>query len=38
MYLARLIARIGFAIGALAIVTAFGFTIEYEPVLNALAH
>jgi hypothetical protein len=38
MCLARLITRIGFAIGALAIVTAFGFTIEYEPVLNALAH
>ena len=38
MYLAKFIARLGFAIGALAIVTAFGFTLEYEPVLNALAH
>jgi len=38
MCLDRILTRLGFAIGALAIVTAFGFTIEYEPVLNALAH
>jgi len=36
MCLDRILARLGFAIGALAIVTAFGFTIEYEPLFNAL--
>jgi hypothetical protein len=28
----------GFAIAAAAIVFALGFTIEYQPVINALAH
>jgi len=38
MCLDRVLTRLGFAIGALAIVTGFGFTLEYQPLLSALAH
>jgi hypothetical protein len=37
MCLDRLIPRIGFGIAAVAIVTALGFTIEYLPLVNAVA-
>jgi hypothetical protein len=37
MYYERLIRNAGFALAALAIVFAVGFTIEYQPVINALA-
>jgi hypothetical protein len=34
----RLARNAGFALAALAIVIALGFTIEFQPVVNALAH
>ena len=34
----RLIRNFGFAVAALAIVAALGYTFEYQPVVNALAH
>jgi hypothetical protein len=37
MFIARFISRIGFALGALAIVAGFGFTLEYQPLISALA-
>jgi hypothetical protein len=33
----KLIRNAGFALAAVAIVMALGFTIEYQPVINALA-
>jgi hypothetical protein len=38
MCIERLARNAGFALAAVAIVFALGFTIEYQPVLNALAH
>jgi hypothetical protein len=38
MSIERLVRNAGFALAALAIVFALGFTIEYQPVINALAH
>jgi hypothetical protein len=38
MCIERLTRNAGFALAAVAIVFALGFTIEYQPVLNALAH
>jgi hypothetical protein len=38
MCIERLARNAGFALVAVAIVFALGFTIEYQPVLNALAH
>jgi hypothetical protein len=37
MHLERLARNAGFALAALAIVFALAFTIEYQPVINALA-
>ena len=37
MCLERIARNLGFAIASLAIVAALGFTIEYQPVINALA-
>ena len=37
MSIERLVPRIGFGLAAVAIVTALGFTIEYQPLFNALA-
>jgi hypothetical protein len=34
----RLVRNLGFAVAALAIVAALGYTFEYQPVINALAH
>jgi hypothetical protein len=35
----RLVRNLGFAVAALAIVaTALGYSLEYQPVINALAH
>ena len=36
MTLDRLLPRIGFAIAAVAIVTALGYTIEYLPLVSTL--
>jgi hypothetical protein len=33
----RTFRHLGFAIASLVIVAAFGFTVEYQPVVNALA-
>ena len=38
MCLGRIIARIGFALAAASILTAFGLTLEYLPLFSALAH
>jgi hypothetical protein len=38
MCIERIVRNAGFAIAAVAIVTALGFTIEFQPVINALAH
>jgi adenine/guanine phosphoribosyltransferase-like PRPP-binding protein len=38
MSIERLARNAGFAIAAAAIVFALGFTIEFQPVINALAH
>ena len=38
MCLTRYITRIGFGLGALAIVTGFCLTLEYQPLLSALAN
>jgi hypothetical protein len=38
MSLERILRNTGFAIAALAIVTAFGLTIEYLPLFSALQH
>jgi hypothetical protein len=38
MSIERLVRNAGFALAALAIVFAVGITIEYQPVINALAH
>jgi hypothetical protein len=38
MCIERIVRNAGFAIAAAAIVFALGFTIEYQPVINALAH
>ncbi len=38
MCIERIVRNAGFAIAAVAIVMALGFTIEYQPVINALAH
>jgi hypothetical protein len=38
MCIERIARNAGFAIAAIAIVTALGFTIEFQPVINALAH
>ena len=37
MCIERIVRNAGFAIAAVAIVMALGFTIEYQPVINALA-
>jgi hypothetical protein len=37
MSIERLVRNAGFALAALAIVFAVGITIEYQPVINALA-
>jgi hypothetical protein len=37
MCIERLVRNIGFALAALAVVVGLGATIEYQPVLNALA-
>ena len=37
MSIERLARNAGFALAAVAIVFAVGFTIEYQPVINALA-
>ena len=37
MCIERIARNAGFAIAAIAIVTALGFTIEFQPVINALA-
>jgi hypothetical protein len=33
----RIIRNLGFALASLAIVAAIGITVEYQPVINALA-
>lgn len=33
----RIIRNLGFAVASLAIVAVIGFTVEYQPVINALA-
>jgi hypothetical protein len=33
----RTLRNLGFAIASFAIVAAFGFTVEFQPVINALA-
>jgi hypothetical protein len=38
MCIERLARNAGFAIAAAAIVFVLGFTIEHQPVINALAH
>jgi hypothetical protein len=38
MSIERIARNAGFAIVAVAIVFALGFTIEHQPVINALAH
>ena len=38
MCIERIARNAGFAIAAAAIVFALGLTIEYQPVINALAH
>ena len=38
MCIERIVRNLGFGIAALAIVATLGFTIEYQPVINALAH
>lgn len=37
MSIERLVRNAGFALAAIAIVFAVGITIEYQPVINALA-
>jgi hypothetical protein len=37
MNLERIVRSLGFAIASLAIVVALGITVEYQPVINALA-
>jgi hypothetical protein len=37
MCIEKLVRNVGFAIAAVAIVVGLGATIEYQPVLNALA-
>ena len=37
MSVERLVRNAGFALAAVAIVMALGLTIEYQPVINALA-
>lgn len=37
MCIEKLARNAGFALAAVAIVMALGFTIEYQPVINALA-
>ena len=37
MCIERIVRNAGFALAALAIVADLGFTIEYQPVINALA-
>jgi hypothetical protein len=37
MHIERLVRNAGFALAAIAIVFALGITIEYQPVINALA-
>jgi hypothetical protein len=37
MCIERLVRNIGFALAAVAIVIGLGATIEYQPVINALA-
>jgi hypothetical protein len=37
MCIERLVRNIGFALAAVAIVVGLGATIEYQPVINALA-
>lgn len=38
MCIERLARNLGFALAAVAIVIGLGATIEYQPVVNALAH
>ena len=33
----RIVRNLGFALASLAIVAAIGITVEYQPVINALA-
>jgi hypothetical protein len=37
MCIERIVRNLGFAIASLAIVAAIGYTVEYQPVINALA-
>lgn len=37
MCLEKVVRNLGFAIASLAIVAALGLTVEYQPVINALA-
>ncbi len=37
MHIERIARNFGFALAAFAIVAVIGFTIEYQPVINALA-
>jgi hypothetical protein len=34
----RLISNLGFAVAALAMVAVLGYTLEFQPVVSALAH
>jgi hypothetical protein len=34
----RLVRNLAFAVAALAIVAVVGYTVEHQPVINALAH
>jgi hypothetical protein len=38
MSLDKIVRNFGFALASVAIVAVLGFTIEYQPVINALAH
>jgi len=38
MCIERIIRNFGFALAAVGIVVMLGLTIEYQPVINALAH
>jgi hypothetical protein len=37
MCIERIVRNLGFAIASLAIVAVIGYTVEYQPVINALA-
>jgi hypothetical protein len=37
MHIERFVRNLGFALASLAIVVGLGYTLEYQPVINALA-